>query len=74
MLYKAGLIVLLGVVIGLLSWDIATRASVPQTRVDSANFRWVTCPSCQRMFYIENSQRNGWCPYDGFQFDFSANP
>ncbi len=73
MFYKASVLVLLAVLIGFVAWDISTRASVPDTRVDSSNFRWVTCPSCERMFYVENSQRRGWCPYDGFQFDFSTN-
>ena len=72
MLYKIAVVLLLGALIGLVTWDIATRASVPETRVDSSNFQWVTSPSCQHMFYIEKSQRHGWCPYDGFQFDFST--
>ena len=71
MLQKIAVLVLLSVLIGLVAWDISTRASVPETRVDSSNFKWVSCPSCQRMFYVEQNQRRGWCPYDGFQFDFS---
>ncbi|GAB4353321.1 MAG: hypothetical protein Kow0099_37540 [Candidatus Abyssubacteria bacterium] len=72
MLYRTLVIVLLGALIGLVAWDISTRRSVPQTRVDSTNFRWVKCRSCERMFYVEKTQRRGWCPYDGLQFDFYA--
>jgi hypothetical protein len=72
MAYKAAVIILLGALIGLVAWDIATRASVPETRVDSQHFMWVRCPSCDRMFYVENSRRQGWCPYDGAQIDFTA--
>jgi hypothetical protein len=72
MLYKIGMILLLGALIGLVAWDISTRAAAPDTRVDSSNFKWVSCPSCERMFYVEKNQRQGWCPYDGFQFDFAS--
>jgi hypothetical protein len=72
MLRKISLTVLLGALIGLVAWDLSTRASVPNTRVDSSNFRWVSCPSCERMFYVEKGQRRGWCPYDGLEFDFSS--
>jgi hypothetical protein len=72
MLYRAVVIALLAVLIGLVAWDISTRKSAPQTRVDSTNFRWVTCSSCERMFYVEKTQRSGWCPYDGLQFDFHS--
>jgi hypothetical protein len=72
MLYKTLLVILLGILIGLVAWDLSTRASRPATRVDSAHFKWVTCPSCERMFYVETTQKQGWCPYDGTQFDFSS--
>ena len=72
MWYKVLIVVLLGMVIGLVVWDLSTRASVPQTRVDSSNFMWTQCPSCERMFYVEKTQKQGWCPYDGVQFDFSS--
>ncbi len=72
MLHRILVIALLGMLIGLVAWDLSTRGSVPETRVDSPNFRWVKCPSCERMFYVEKAQRRGWCPYDGLQFDFSA--
>ncbi|RJP15673.1 MAG: hypothetical protein C4520_19820 [Candidatus Abyssobacteria bacterium SURF_5] len=72
MLHKALVLILLAVLIGLVAWDISTRASAPETRIDSSNFKWVSCPSCERMFYVEKNQRRGWCPYDGFQFDFST--
>ena len=72
MWYKVVIVVLLGMVIGLVAWDLSTRASVPETRVDSSNFMWVRCPSCERMFYVEKIQKQGWCPYDGVQFDFSS--
>jgi hypothetical protein len=72
MLYKILVIILIGALIGLAAWDISTRKAMPETRVNSANFMWVQCPTCDRMFYVEKTQRSGWCPYDGFQFDFSA--
>jgi len=67
---KLLVVILLGALIGLVAWDISTRASAPETRVDSGRFMWVTCPSCERMFYVEKSQQEGWCPYDGVQFNF----
>ena len=72
MLYKTLIIVLLGILIGLVAWDLSTRASAPETRADSSHFMWVKCPSCERMFYVENTQKQGWCPYDGMQFDFRS--
>jgi len=72
MMYKLLVVVLLGALIGLVAWDISTRSSTPKTRVDSTNFAWVTCPSCDRMFYVEKTQQQGWCPYDGVQFDFDS--
>ncbi len=70
MMHKLLVVILLGALIGLVAWDISTRAAAPETRVDSQHFSWVACPSCERMFYVEKSQRQGWCPYDGVQFDF----
>jgi len=70
MMHKLLVVLLLGALIGLVAWDVATRASVPETRVDSPNFMWVSCPSCDRMFYVEKTQREGWCPYDGVRFGF----
>jgi hypothetical protein len=61
---------MLGIVIGLVAWNLSTRASMPETRVDSAHFMWIQCPSCERMFYVEKTQKQGWCPYDGMQFNF----
>ncbi len=72
MTYKILVVVLAGILIGLLMWSLVTRDAVTETRVDSGNFQWVKCPSCEQMFYVQKSQRRGWCPYDGFQFDFSA--
>lgn len=72
MMHKLLVIVLLGTLIGLVVWDVSTRASMSETRTDSPNFRWVSCPSCNRMFYVERTQQEGWCPYDGVQFDFSS--
>lgn len=72
MMHKLLVIVLLGTLIGLVVWDVSTRASMPEARTDSPNFRWVSCPSCNRMFYVEKTRREGWCPYDGVQFNFSS--
>ena len=72
MMHKLLVVMLLGALIGLVVWDISARASTPKTRVDSQNFVWVGCPSCDRMFYVEKTQREGWCPYDGIQFDFTS--
>jgi hypothetical protein len=72
MMHKLLVILLLGVLIGLVAWDLSTRGSMPETRVDSRNFMWVNCPSCERMFYMEKTQQEGWCPYDGVQFNFSS--
>jgi len=71
MFFRILIALLIGILIGLVAWDLTTRSSTPETRVDSPNFRWVECPSCERLFYVEKSQRRGWCPYDGVQFDFS---
>ena len=71
-MHKMLVVILLGILIGLVAWDLSTRASVPETRVDSSNFKWIKCPSCERMFYVERTQRRGWCPYDGIQFDFES--
>jgi len=72
MVYRILIALLIGVLIGLVAWDLATRSGVPETRIDSPNFSWIECPSCERLFYVEKSQKQGWCPYDGMQFDFSA--
>jgi hypothetical protein len=72
MMHKLLVAILLGVLIGLVAWDISTRAAEPETRVDSGRFVWLTCPSCDRMFYVEKNQREGWCPYDGVRFDFAS--
>ena len=72
MVHKTLVVILVAILIGLVAWDLSTRASVPETRVDSGHFRWVKCPSCERMFYVEKTQRRGYCPYDGMEFDFSA--
>jgi hypothetical protein len=72
MLYKTVIVIVLGILIGLVAWDLSTRSAMPETRVDSSQFMWVKCPSCERMFYVENTQKKGWCPYDGMQFDFVA--
>ena len=74
MLHKILVIALLAMLIGLVAWDLTTRESMPETRVDSRNYMWVKCPSCEHMFYVEKGQRRGWCPYDGLQFEFSSNP
>jgi hypothetical protein len=72
MMHKLLVIVLLGALIGLVIWDISTPASVPETTKDSPNFKWVDCPSCARLFSVEKNHHEGWCPYDGIQFDFSS--
>lgn len=70
MMHKLLVVLLIGALIGLVAWDIATRTQAAETRVDSPHFMWVTCPSCDRLFYVDKNQREGWCPYDGIQFDF----
>jgi hypothetical protein len=70
MMHKLLIVVLLGALIGMVAWDISTHASTPKTRVDSQNFIGITCPSCDRLFYVEKNQQEGWCPYDGVRFDF----
>ena len=72
MLFKTLSALLVSVLIGLVALDLTTRSGVPETRIDSPNFAWVACPSCERLFYVERSQKQGWCPYDGVQFDFST--
>jgi hypothetical protein len=72
MMHKLLIIVLLAALIGLVVWDISTHASTPQMINDGPNFRSAGCPSCDRMFYVEKTQREGWCPYDGIQIDFSS--
>ena len=72
MLYRLLIVVLIVILIGLVAWDLSMRSAALERRSDSANFRWVSCPSCERMFYVEKSQKRGWCPYDGVQFDFAA--
>lgn len=71
-MYKVLVVTLISILIGLLAWSLTTRSAVPETRLDSQNFEWVKCPSCEQMFYVQKNQRQGWCPYDGFQFDFSS--
>jgi acetyl-CoA carboxylase beta subunit len=73
MFYKIIAVIMLGILIGLVAWDIAARSSLHETRLDSTHFMWVKCPSCGRMFYVENNQKEGWCPYDGIQFNFASN-
>ena len=72
MLYKILIAVLTVLLIGLVAWDLSSRSDAPETRINSTNFTWVECPSCERLFYVEKDQRQGWCPYDGMQFDFSS--
>ncbi len=70
MMHKLLVVLLLGALIGLVAWDISARGAAPKTRVDSGQFMWITCPSCDHMFYVEKNQPEGWCPYDGVRFDF----
>lgn len=72
MMFKILVVVLIAALIGLVAWDLTARTAATETRVDSGNFMWIKCPSCDRMFYVEKSQQQGWCPYDGIQFDFSS--
>ncbi|RJP64381.1 MAG: hypothetical protein C4532_19330 [Candidatus Abyssobacteria bacterium SURF_17] len=72
MLYRIVVILLLSILIGLVAWDVSARKAAPEDRINSPNFTWVKCPSCERMFYVEKGHRQGWCPYDGLQFDFST--
>lgn len=63
-------------VIGFVLWQMIAGgffepAEKLAAQVDKENFTWLTCPSCGKLFMVEETTKRGYCPYCKFEMMLS---